>query len=380
MFIARGINNVYFAGSLAICQAYTIALTADQVQINYNAFASRFVDPTPTPTVTRTPTNTPTRTSTPTQTPTRTSTPTQTPTRTSTPTQTPTNTETPTQTPTRTSTPTPSVTVGLTPTATETPTNTPTLTQTPTQTPTVTRTQTPTITQTPTRTQTQTPSIGSGLVRTNLQLYYDAGVSSCISGTSVGDLSGNGRTGTLQSTGMYNSTFSGGTFTFSGSATQIMTTPYTPTGTYTIQIAFYNTSTYDIWNRGIFNAFTNPGGFYIGTQKTSSAGGTPGMHMYSNGNTFTAFDAVFNINQWYIITAVCTANNITVYLNGNITTPIGSVNQGATNTNPLSIGRSGYDANYWIGYIANTLVYNTNLTTTQIQQNYNVLKTRFGLT
>jgi hypothetical protein len=49
------------SGNLAIVQAYTSALTAAEVQSNYNIIAPRFiVPPTPTPTITSTKTPTPT--------------------------------------------------------------------------------------------------------------------------------------------------------------------------------------------------------------------------------------------------------------------------------------------------------------------------------
>jgi cytoskeletal protein RodZ len=101
MYIGLGATSgLFLNGSLGVCQAYTVALTASQVLQNYNFLAPRYVEPTPTPTTTSTPTVTPTRTSTPTITPTNTPTSTTTQTPTNTPTITPTQTSTPTVTPT----------------------------------------------------------------------------------------------------------------------------------------------------------------------------------------------------------------------------------------------------------------------------------------
>jgi hypothetical protein len=98
MYIGLGATSgLFLNGSLGVCQAYTVALTASQVLQNYNFLAPRYVEPTPTPTTTSTPTVTPTRTCTPTITPTNTPT--------STTTQTPTNTNTRTLTPTPSTTP-----------------------------------------------------------------------------------------------------------------------------------------------------------------------------------------------------------------------------------------------------------------------------------
>jgi len=221
-----------------------------------------------------------------------------------------------------------------------------------------------------------------GVVTNGLQLYYDASYASSISNTSVTDLSGNNNSGSLTAASM-TSSFAGGTFTFNGT-NQIITTPVipsaSPSSSYTIQQAFYNTSTYDIWNRGLFTAFSNPSGLYIGTRQADT--GPAGMHMYTNTNLRTAIgtSTTFALSTWYILTAVATNTSVNIYLNGS-STPLATSSTGATgNTLALTIGQSGYDTNWWGGYIANTLYYNRALSTTEITQNYNVLKGRFGLT
>jgi hypothetical protein len=221
------------------------------------------------------------------------------------------------------------------------------------------------------------------IVTNGLRLYYDASVAGSISSTSVFDLSGNGNTGTLTAASM-TSSLNGGTFTFNGT-NQIITTPVipsaSPSSSYTIQQAFRTGDTYDIWNRGIFTAFTSPNGLYIGTRRVNVAG-QPGMHMYTNGNILTSIGTTgsFVINTWYILTAVATNTSVTIYLNGN-TTPLATSATGATGSiSTLKIGQTGFDANWWFGQIANTLYYNVALTPTEIVQNYDALKGRFGLT
>jgi hypothetical protein len=104
--------------------------------------------------------------------------------------------------------------------------------------------------------------------------------------------------------------------------------------------------------------------------------------MYTTDNIMTSLGSTstFAINTWYILTAVATNSNVTVYLNRN-STPLATSTTGATrNSNTLKIGQSGFNSNYWLGNIANTLYYNVALTTAEIQQNYDALKGRFGLT
>jgi hypothetical protein len=129
---------------------------------------------TPTPTPTPTSTETPTPTPTPTQTITSSSTSTPTPTLTETPTPTLTSssTNTPTPTPTLTSSSTSTPTPTITSSSTSTPTPTPTLTSSSTSTPTPTITSSSTSTPTPTPTAT-TPSAPTSSDAT-LQIWYDA--------------------------------------------------------------------------------------------------------------------------------------------------------------------------------------------------------------
>jgi hypothetical protein len=103
--------------------------------------------------------------------------------------------------------------------------------------------------------------------------------------------------------------------------------------------------------------------------------------MWTDGNSQTIItpSPMFAINTWYIMTVVCTGSSILIYINGN-TTPITNVSKTTTNPNSLRIGQTGFDNNFWTGYIGNFLNYNIALSTTQITQNYNALRTRFGLT
>jgi hypothetical protein len=277
-----------------------------------------------------------------------------------------------TQTPTNTATQTPTVT------RTQTPTNTATQTPTVTRTPTQTVTQTPTRTATPTITQTLTPTRSLDIVRTGLRLYYDASVASSITGTSVGDLSGSGNTGTLSgSTGGWSGTPNGGVFNFNGTDQLIRVLPsFTATTVGTFQLAFNSTIGYNTYNRGVFSTYPTSGplnGIYVGTNN-----GT--MHMWTDGNSQTNISPSpsFTANTWYIMTVVCNASSIQVYLNGN-TTPVTNVAKTATTSFPLRIGITGYDANFWQGYIGTFLNYNIALSTAQITQNFNALRVRFGI-
>jgi hypothetical protein len=361
-----------------------IVIIPSQLADSYT-ITEEIIFPTPTPTpsvtpdVTPTPSITPESTTTPTPTPTITTTETPTPTITPTqdgqiitnaiitnddkyisvgdglylmfidpptPTQTPTNTSTPTQTPTNTKTPT------LTPTNTSTPTQTPTNTKTPTPTPT-------------------TPS----LVTDGLVLYYDFSnpVSYSGSGVNIIDLSPSNNNGTVVndyghisyvssgSTSYFNwdsnSGGNGGSNSFSGS----------------------------IWTTSA-NTYLD---FTMVLQPDFSIAGIGGMFCLPNDKSLRVYNNNWefpnpgNGDDW-------ASQPTTYYVNGQVSNQMVSgwniIGGAKNNTNPafpnngiLYVGTSGYNDRNMQGKIAVVLMYNRTLTGQEQIQNYNYLKTRFGL-
>jgi hypothetical protein len=387
-------------------------------------------DVTPTPTLTATQTVTPTQTpsETPTQNPTNTETPTETPT----PTPSITSSETPTNTPTPTPTlpdenfllqedysmilqedgdgiyietgiptPTPTPTQTQTPTNTETPTNTPTPTntetptqtttptntETPTQTPTPTNTPTPTVTETPTNTSTPT-STPTVPVTTNLVLYYDPSNSSSYPGTGtiINDLSGNGLNGTMS-----NITFTSPYFSYNGTSSQIQVADNAllepGSGDWTMEV-WVNQSV--LGNDVVLGKFDNGGltvdvSYSIRTTNTTyyaqlGSGSGSGSSLFVNSTNY-----VGTIGTWYQIVYVFTnvaSNTFQTFVNG---VSIGSVGHNLPSilnvSNPLYIGsyNGGEFAQWFDGKIGITRLYNAALTSTQVLQNFNADKSKYGL-
>jgi hypothetical protein len=365
------------------------------------------VTPTNTPTLTQTPTNTSTPTNTPTQTPTDNVTDTPTPTPTETPT--PTNTETPTQTPTTTTTltatetttptetptqtQTSTTTTTLTATETATPTETPTQTQTPTTTTTLTatetETQTPTPTQTPTNTNTSTPTSTPAVpVTTNLVLYYDPSNLSSYPGTGtiINDLSGNGLNGTMS-----NITYTSPYFTYNGTSSQVSVADNVllepGSGDWTMEV-WVNQSV--LGNDIVLGKFDNGGlsqdvSYSIRTTNTTyyaqyGSGSGSGPTLFANSTSY-----VGTLNTWYQIVYVFTnvaTNTIETFVNGvSIGTVSHSLASILNSTNPLYIGsyNGGEFVQWFDGKIGITRLYNASLTSTQVLQNYNADKSKYGL-
>ena len=221
------------------------------------------------------------------------------------------------------------------------------------------------------------------ILTTGLQLHYDMNDAASYpgSGTTLTDLSGNGRHGTLVNNSSFTNlapTAGGGVLSFNGT-NQYISTTYTPSNTCTISIWFYNNLGYNQTNRGIFSTYngsSGTNGIYMATLNPSLNLSRDGNVGYSN----TVLPSL-SINTWYNVTVTSDptgasgAGTIKVYLNGVLQNTITGK---TTHADVLNIGRSKYDANYWSGYIGSAMVYNTVLSNTDVLTNYNSQKTRFG--
>lgn len=218
-------------------------------------------------------------------------------------------------------------------------------------------------------------SVSSSVSVTNgLMLNLDAGnlTSYPGSGTTWFDLSGNGNNATLVNSPIYNSSVGGGVFTFNGT-NQYVTTSYIPSNTCSISIWFYNNRNYTDYNRGIFSTYKLGGpydGIYMGTYPSS-------LNLSRDGNVGwgSSVTPALNINTWYNITVTSKPGVILVYLNGVLKS---TINGSTTHADVLNIARTRFDANYWSGYIGTVLVYNKELTSSEVTQNFDSTKTRYG--
>lgn len=235
------------------------------------------------------------------------------------------------------------------------------------------------------------------------EFYYDATNPNSYRGASatITDLSGKGRHGTMQNfstqgnaDASWNAT-NGGVFNFNGT-NQYITTGWTPSNTMSFQLAFRSLEAYSaFWNRGLITTFARSEpvnaaldfmGFYIGT-RPADVSANNGLHYYydknESGNIGTTNSTFTSTDTWYVLTVVSNpADNagkgsIKFYLNGS-TTPLTSTTSSrlttdvkTTHAGNIWVGRSRYDKDFWLGYIANVIVYNRVLSTQEIAANYN---------
>jgi hypothetical protein len=255
---------------------------------------------------------------------------------------------------------------------------------TPTPTPTVTPTITPTSTVTPTL--TVTPTTTSPIVVSNLRLYYDPSNPSSYpgSGTVVNDLSGNNLSGNL-----LNVTYTSPAFDFNGTNSTISVADNAllepGSGDWTME-AWVNHSVIAGASRIIF-AKTDGGGaedWGYGL-RTSSVGATFGEIGNGGVTSIQSNTSTLTTNVWYQVVAVWTnvaTNNFELFIN--------SVSQGSKShsftsvkntTSPLYIGsfNNGQFAQWLNGKVGIVRLYNSALNSSQVTQNFNADKSKYGL-
>jgi hypothetical protein len=221
------------------------------------------------------------------------------------------------------------------------------------------------------------------LTTTGLVLYYDpSSVSSYPgSGTAITDLSGNGRNGTMS-----NITYTSPYFTYNGSSSQIAIADNTllepGSGDWTVEVWVNQAVSGNDVVLGKFNAggLSSNVGYSIRTTNTTyytQIGNGIGV---VNSTNYTG-----TLNTWYQLVYVFTnvaANTLQTFVNGSSIGSVGHSLASILNTSTgLYIGsyNNGEYAQWFDGKIGITRLYNRALTSTEVLNNYNVDKSKYGL-
>ena len=220
------------------------------------------------------------------------------------------------------------------------------------------------------------------IVTDGLILCVDAGDKNSYpgSGTTWSDLSGNGNDVTL-SGATFDSNFKG-SFDFDGS------NDVGETGS-NIGISGTNSRTFDFWcnvhgdqqrnivamggngNSALFETMVYTGGGYL-----QAIG-----HYYGSGmdtlSSLPSKDTV-NVNEWNHIVHMYNGSSVSIYTNGVFSNAKSlSLN---TSDSVVRIGRNVYTpSNYFNGNISSLKIYNKALTESEVLQNYNAQRIRFGV-
>ena len=206
-----------------------------------------------------------------------------------------------------------------------------------------------------------------GIVQSGLVLNLDVGVSSSYpgSGTTWTDLSGNGNTGTLTNGPTYSSS-NGGSIVFDG------VDDYVNCGTPSISVGKI---TVNAWVK------INAGSLFQHIVDSASAS----WHLailddnrpyFWNGSTYHQSAQILSISTWYMLTGV-QGSTLDIFVNGVLSQSL-ATNVNVT-TNNVIIGDYQGNSRPFNGNISQVSIYNRALTASEISQNFNVTKSRFGL-
>jgi hypothetical protein len=222
---------------------------------------------------------------------------------------------------------------------------------------------------------------GVNIVTNGLVLYLDASnTKSYVSGsTTWNDVSRSGNNGTLTNGPTFNSG-NGGSIVFDGSNQYIK-----PPNSTTLQLTNFTLSSWvriNVQNidQYIIDTSTN-GGSGFGYSYRIKADNKIRFWAYDANN---ALDSTTTIspNIWYniLVTYNNTSKIQSIYINGvfNVSNIHTNTFVVSTVTN-LQIGGSLVLGGYINGNIAQTSIYNRNLSASEVSQNYNATKSRFGL-
>jgi len=219
----------------------------------------------------------------------------------------------------------------------------------------------------------------SGIVTSGLVLYLDAAKTNSYPGTGTTwtDLSGNGNNGTLQNGPTFDSG-NGGSIVFDGNNDYVDVS-----GSETVSAATFlawvrlDDSSQISYTGIIFSRSTNTSGmnFYTTTENV-------GYHWNDASNTyFWNSGLTVPSQEWCMIAVTVTSSVATAYLfrSSGTTSATNTVSHGSTTLNAIKVGADVSTGRYLDGRISVAMVYNTALTATQVSQNYNALRGRYGL-
>ena len=221
------------------------------------------------------------------------------------------------------------------------------------------------------------------IVTDGLVLHLDAGNSNSYpgSGTTWTDLSGNGNNGTLTNGPTYDSS-NGGSIVFDGN------NDYVNLGDLDLPASF----TLSIWFKG---NTTQPQQFCGLLNKSGNGFGAWGLYGDANSsyvrfgfiNTSNSLREISNTNfndikanTWVNYVGTYDFSNLRLYRNGvEIASAVETTNPVSTN-DTASIGyRVALSANAYAGLVSNAKIYNKALTPSEVTQNFDALKGRYGL-
>jgi hypothetical protein len=223
---------------------------------------------------------------------------------------------------------------------------------------------------------------GPKIIIDGLTLCLDAGniKSYPSSGTTWSDLTGNNNTGTLTNGPTFTSSF-GGSVVFDGTNDQVdvpSTNLPIQFGTSSFAIELWVRTTNATKRQGLICASGGPGNGPIFAIESTAVG----VGIYGSADVVNTGASSIAANTWYhiVLSRVSTASNNTyIYINS-VLRGTGTLSTNFSSTNSVGIGYTPVAGEYTVGNISSVRIYkNKYLSESEVFQNYNATKGRFGL-
>ena len=111
------------------------------------------------------------------------------------------------------------------------------------------------------------------------------------------------------------------------------------------------------------------GTLYLVTERFFSGSSNANTRVYSESDL---------LNKWSHIVVTYDGTNLNIYRNGSLASPSTSTGNITNTSKALEIGRRG-TASYFTGKLTGQKIYNKALSLSEIQQNFNATRSRFGI-
>lgn len=217
----------------------------------------------------------------------------------------------------------------------------------------------------------------TNIINRGLVVHLDAASTSSYSGTGTGwyDLTGNVYNGTLINSPTYSST-NGGSIGLNGSNQCVELGSFFTYNYFTISLWVNAGSTQTQYADIIDNAHTGIRNFVCQQNSTNTnqyAFDVIGSSTYSSTGFFT-----LTANTWTHLVFTFDNDKVRGYINGTIFATGGSCTPNWT-SQYLRLGQWNGGGRNWNGKYGNCMIYNRELSSTEVLHNYNVQKSRYGL-
>ena len=224
------------------------------------------------------------------------------------------------------------------------------------------------------------------IVTNGLVLNLDAGFTPSYptTGTTWYDVSSGGNNGALTNGPTFNSS-NDGSIVFDGSDDYINIgidkSCNRFTGDFAVSAWVNRSNTGGTWGNIIGDYYTNSTGNALEWQLMIDSTARLFLYNVTNGYVISPIASGFSANTWINVVVTRIGSTINLYANTNLVTSVTNTTTFGSATGNLNIGIDGNNASEpFTGKIAGVMIYkNKGLTATEVSQNYNSTKSRFGL-